>query len=160
MQKTLTAIATLTLAIAAVPALAADQPMRSSAVTVPIAQQNGSSQTGTATLTPTADGKGTKVDIELKGEPDGATEPAHIHLGTCSKLDPAPKYPLSSIVGGKSASTVDVPLAQLQASPLAINVHQSAAALQTYVACGNIPASTTSAPAPPAMPAGAPSPGY
>src|SRR5271165_1715216 len=106
------------------------------------ADQNGSNQTGVATLTPTSDGK-TKVDISLKGEPDGAVEPAHIHKGPCKTLNPKPSYPLTAVTGGKSSTVVDVSLAQLQAGTMAINIHESAAAIQTYVACGDIPSSAT-----------------
>ncbi|HME82575.1 MAG TPA: hypothetical protein VKF82_10910 [Candidatus Eremiobacteraceae bacterium] len=138
MKRALLPAAAVIIAVAAWPAFA-DQ---MGSVTVPIAAQNGSNQTGVATLTPTSDGK-TKVDISLKGEPDGAVEPAHIHKGPCKTLNPKPSYPLTAVTGGKSSTVVDVSLAQLQAGTMAINIHESAAAIQTYVACGDIPSSAT-----------------
>lgn len=138
MKKALVLVAAVMLAVAAWPALA-DQ---TNSVMVPIQAQNGSGQAGVATLTPTSDGK-TKVDIALKGEPDGAVEPAHIHKGPCKTLNPKPSYPLTAISGGKSSTVVDVPISQLQAGTMAINVHESAAAIQNYVACGDIPSGSS-----------------
>jgi Cu/Zn superoxide dismutase len=129
---------TLAAVIAAWPAMA-DQSSQAVSVQVPIAAQNGSNQTGVATLTPTSDNK-TRVDITITGEPDGASEPAHIHKGPCKSLDPKPTYPLTVVAAGKSTTVLDVPLSQLQTGSLAINLHESASALQNYVACGNIPA--------------------
>ena len=65
-------------------------------------------------------------------------EPAHIHSGTCSNLNPAPKYPLTSVVNGISETTVDASIATLTAGGLAVNVHKSADDLKDYVACGNL----------------------
>jgi Cu/Zn superoxide dismutase len=138
MKRALISVVAAMVAVAAWPALA-DQ---TNSVTVPIQAQNGSNQTGVATLTPTSDGK-TKVDIAIKGEPDGAVEPAHIHKGPCKTLNPKPTYPLTAVTGGKSSSVVDAPLSQLQAGTMAINVHESAAAIQNYVACGDIPAAAS-----------------
>ena len=43
------------------------------------------------------------------------------------------------MVGGKSNTTIKgVTVAQLLASPNAVNVHKSATEIPTYVACGNI----------------------
>ena len=148
MIKSISALAVALLASAGAVTLAtaAAAPPTSAAgsVTVPIAQQSNSAQTGTATLTSTSDGK-TQVMIALNGEPNGASEPAHIHVGTCKNLNPKPAYPLNDIVAGKSTTVVNVPLATLQSSPFAINAHQSTTNLGTYVACGNIPATTNGA---------------
>jgi len=138
MRTTLSALVAIATAMAAWPAMA-DQPSQPGSVQVPIAALNGSNQTGVATLTPTSDNK-TRVDITITGEPDGANEPAHIHKGPCNTLDPKPTYPLTSVAAGKSTTVVDAPLSQLQTGSLAINLHESGSALQTYVACGNIPA--------------------
>ncbi|HEX5477188.1 MAG TPA: hypothetical protein VFX09_04970 [Burkholderiales bacterium] len=124
--------ATSSLALAAVP-------MRP--VHVKIGQENKSGETGTATLTP--EGDGTRVVISLNGAPQGVAQPAHIHQGTCKKLNPQPKYGLENVVDGKSTTVVPVSEKVLLASKhLAINVHKSADDLKTYVACGNINAST------------------
>jgi hypothetical protein len=118
-------------------AASAQGSMMPQTVTVPISAQNGSGETGTATLAQS--GADVTVTIALTGA--GADpEPAHIHTGTCSNLNPAPMYPLSNVVNGNSVSTVKgVSLASLQTGAFAINVHKSTADLKTYVACGNIP---------------------
>lgn len=108
-------------------------------VTVTLSAQNNSGETGTAELTDMGGGK-TKVVIMLKGQPAGVAQPAHIHEGTCSSLNPTPKYPLTAVSNGKSESTVNVALADLMAKPFAINVHKSAQEVSVYVACGNITA--------------------
>lgn len=87
-----------------------------------------------------------------------AGHPAHIHEGTCDSLNPAPAYPLADValpedgVGtpapmGRmaerhevetSSTVVPVALEDLLASPHAINIHQSAEQIDTYIACGEI----------------------
>ena len=105
-------------------------------VTVPIHAQNKSGESGSAKLTP--EGDGTKVEISLKGAGQAGSQPAHIHDGSCKKLDPKPKYGLSNVENGKSSTTVPVKLDELTGGNLAINVHKSAQDLKTYVACGDI----------------------
>lgn len=106
------------------------------AVTVDLGEQNGSGQTGTATLTPMGDGK-VRVTIELSNPP-ADPQPAHIHKGTCAELDPTPAFPLESVQGGASDTEVEVSLEDLQGAAYAVNVHKSETEAQTYVACGNI----------------------
>jgi len=107
-------------------------------VTVVMKAQNGSGESGTATLTPLDAGR-TRVVIGIKGENTTGKQPAHIHMGTCAKLNPAPKYPLKDVVLGKSNTIVDVPIETITTGGMAINVHESAANLKKYVACGDIP---------------------
>jgi hypothetical protein len=97
--------------------------------------QNGSGEYGTVALKPR--GSKTVVEIHLVGAPSFA-QPAHIHPGTCAKLNPAPKYPLTSLVDGISETSVDQPIAALMSGGFAVNVHKSASDLKDYVACGNI----------------------
>lgn len=105
-------------------------------LTLAMAPQNGSNESGTATLTQT--GKDVQVAIDLQNAP-AAAQPAHIHPGTCAKLDPAPKYPLSNVVNGKSMTTVkNVTLSDIAGGSFAINVHKSTDDLKTYVSCGDI----------------------
>lgn len=109
----------------------------SKAVTVPIAQQNDSKESGTATLT--QNGKDVVVVLALDGAGAGP-QPVHVHTGTCADLNPAPKYPLTNLVDGKSTTTLKgMTLADLQTGGFAINVHKSTDDLKTYVACGDIP---------------------
>jgi hypothetical protein len=106
--------------------------------TVKIGAQNGSGQTGTATIV--NKGSGVLVTVTVNNEPKGASEPTHIHLGTCSKLNPAPWKPLSNTVNGVSITTVpNLSVAQLTGkTKYAINLHKSLAMLKVYVACGGI----------------------
>ncbi|HEV2642870.1 MAG TPA: hypothetical protein VGT98_09195, partial [Candidatus Elarobacter sp.] len=68
-------------------------------------------------------------------------QPAHIHKGTCEKLDPKPTYPLKSAHDGQSETVIEgVTLAQLQKAPYAINVHKSTKEIPVYVSCGNLAA--------------------
>ena len=105
-------------------------------VKVDLHQQSKSGETGTATLTPMGDQ--TKVELSIKGGPKGVAQPAHIHEGSCAKLDPKPKHGLENVTDGKSTTTVPVSLAELTKGQLAIIVHKSAEDLKTYVACGDI----------------------
>ena len=108
-------------------------------VTVDLAGQNGSGESGRATLT--ADGDQTKVVLDVRNPSAtmaAAPQPAHIHKGSCAKLDPTPLYALADVKDGKSISTVDAKLDDLRNGAFAINVHKSAAEIKTYVACGDI----------------------
>lgn len=99
--------------------------------------QNGSKQNGTATIKGAPGGVWVKVSVF--NEPKGASEPAHIHAGTCQKLNPAPWKPLNPLVNGTSTTTVKgISVDQLKHGAYAINVHASAANLKKYVSCGGI----------------------
>ncbi len=109
----------------------------SNEITIHLNQQSASGESGTATLT--AAGNQTKVAVNLTGQPAGADQPSHIHEGSCTNLNPAPKYPLTDIKDGKSETTVNASLSELTRENYAINVHKSASELTTYVACGDLP---------------------
>ncbi|MGB8965134.1 MAG: hypothetical protein WCB99_05795 [Candidatus Cybelea sp.] len=111
-----------------------------STLKVTLDAQNGSGETGTATLTQV--GSDVQVVIALKGAPTTA-QPAHIHNGVCSDLGGV-VHPLSNVVNGSSTTTVKgVTIDGLLKQTSAINVHESAANLGKYVACGNITAPTS-----------------
>ena len=105
-------------------------------LTVKLDEQNGSGESGTATLT--GEGASTKVVLELENPASPDPQPAHIHKGTCAELDPTPAYPLTNVEDGKSETTVNVALDELEAGEFAINVHKSEPEIKTYVSCGNI----------------------
>lgn len=108
-----------------------------SMVSVPMHAQNGSGQNGTATLQ--QQGPNLVVTISVTNG-SSTPQPAHIHDGPCAHLNPAPEYPLSNVVNGRSTTTLkNVSLAKLEAAPYAINVHKSAAELKVYTSCGDIP---------------------
>lgn len=109
--------------------------------TIKLNEQNGSGENGSATLTD-ANGGGVTVVISLSGAPASA-QPAHIHDGTCADLKGV-AYPLKDVVNGSSTTTVPgTTVAALMAKPYAINVHESAANLGRYVACGDLTAASS-----------------
>ena len=105
-------------------------------LTIPLAAQNGSGENGTATLTP--EGSKTKVVIDMSGAPEGSVQPAHIHDGTCAKLDKTPKWPLEALKDGKSTTLVPATMSEIMQQKTAINIHKSATELKDYMACGEI----------------------
>jgi Cu/Zn superoxide dismutase len=104
-------------------------------ITVKLAPQSSSGESGTATLTKAGD-KQTKVVLSVSGAPADA-QPTHIHKGSCANLDPKPAFPLSPVTGGKSETVVNASLEDLEKG-YAINGHKSAQDLKTYVFCGDI----------------------
>lgn len=107
-------------------------------VPVSLSAQNGSGEDGTATLVQGDDGTLT-VTISLKNG-TSAPQPAHIHTGTCAKMDGV-AYGLTNVVSGQSTTVLKgVTLASLQTGAFTINVHKSADDMGTYVSCGTIPA--------------------
>jgi Cu/Zn superoxide dismutase len=108
-------------------------------ITVTLAEQNDSAESGTAILT--AEGNQTKVVLDLQSKSATAAaqpQPAHIHKGSCAKLDPTPAYGLMDVKAGTSTSTVDAKLDALRSGSFAINVHKSANEIKNYVACGDV----------------------
>jgi hypothetical protein len=106
------------------------------AMTVQIAAQNNSGLKGTATLTP--EGDKTRVVLQLSGDTASTPMPAHIHDGTCAKIDAKPKWPLENVVNGRSTTLVAASVDTILKGDTAINVHKSAADMKTYVACGDL----------------------
>jgi hypothetical protein len=110
-------------------------------IEVPLEEQNGSAQSGTAILTAMGDRTRVVLDVQSRSATPGASrQPAHIHKGTCEKLDPTPAYGLNDVEAGTSTSTVDVNLDDLIDDEVVINVHESAENVDRYVACGIISA--------------------
>lgn len=106
------------------------------AVSVKLEAQNNSGQNGIASLTP--EGDTTRVVIEIPSMPAGVSQPAHVHLGRCGKLNKAPKWRLEDVKGGRSVTVVPVPLDVILKDKSAINVHKSAAEMHSHVSCGDI----------------------
>lgn len=103
--------------------------------TIQLSEQNASGEMGTATLVE-KDGK-VVVTLSVNNAPSTA-QPAHIHVGTCADIG-AVKYPLTNVMNGMSETIIDTTLANLMSQgELAINVHKSTAALNLYVACGDL----------------------
>jgi hypothetical protein len=110
-------------------------------IEVPLEEENGSAESGTATLTAVGDQTRVVLDIQSRSAtPVAPKQPAHIHGGTCDELDPTPAYGLNDVRAGTSTSTVDVKLDDLIDETVVINVHESAENVERYVACGVISA--------------------
>ena len=124
------------------PAAGNSQAATGSGMTVVLAEENKSGESGTATLSE-ANGK-TTVTIALTGFTKDVVQPAHIHVGACPGVG-AVKYPLTSVVNGSSVTELTATLADLsQNLPLAINVHKTAAEITSYTACGALSAGPAS----------------
>jgi hypothetical protein len=106
-------------------------------LTVKLYPQNKSGETATAVLHQV--GPDLVVTVKTDGGPD-LPQPIHIHEGTCAKLNPAPKYPLTTLQGGTSTTTLKgISLMDLENGDYAINIHHSTSDIPTYYACGDIP---------------------
>jgi plastocyanin len=100
---------------------------------------------------------GGPTGVAQSQEAEPPAHPAHVHAGTCAELDPSPAFPLadvspvpegteasepagaeSGIPVEQSLTTIEVSLDELLADPYAINVHESADNLDSYLACGDI----------------------
>lgn len=111
--------------------------MSGSVINVNMGAMNGSKQDGSASVT--QKGKTLSVAVHVFNEPKGASEPAHIHKGTCKKLDPVPYRSLSNVVNGTSNTTVTgLSIAEIKKGHFAINVHKSLKDLKVYVSCGDL----------------------
>jgi hypothetical protein len=112
-------------------------PTKTGGVVVQLREQNGSGESGTATIVGWP--KKAEIFVELNGAPSTA-QPAHIHIGSCDRLD-VPRYKINDVVDGKSYTD----LGRLDRLPgdedveYAINVHESYDEIDTYVACGDLP---------------------
>lgn len=87
----------------------------------------------------------------------GHDHPVHIHLGSCDNLDPNPTFMLTDITAPaaaessgpaaipveESVTTVDATLDDLRTGGYAINAHESAENIGTYIACGNLTSAAT-----------------
>ncbi len=135
MRSTFVAMTCLGFCVASGASLRAETQVAGSLVYRAVAQ-NGSHENGTVALKPR--GANTDVEIHLLNAPKGVSQPAHIHAGTCKSLDPVPKYPLEPVLDGTSDGVVHVSIATLLKSPMAVNVHASAANAKTYVACADL----------------------
>jgi hypothetical protein len=100
-------------------------------------EQNGSAQSGTATLTAVDDDR-TRISVEVSNPPQ-APQPSHVHPGSCDDLGP-PVAPLSNVVAGRAETVVDLSLEELRTGELVVHAHKSAQEYDTSVACARIPA--------------------
>ncbi|MDQ2871662.1 MAG: CHRD domain-containing protein [Candidatus Eremiobacteraeota bacterium] len=110
--------------------------MAKTTLNINMGEQNKSKQNGTAMLK--QQGANIMVKVSVYNEPKGASEMAHIHKGTCQKLNPTPYKPLKNVMNGTSTSTITgMTIDQLKDGHYAVNVHD-AKNPKRYVSCGNI----------------------
>ena len=98
--------------------------------------EGGSGENGTVALKPL--GQQTAVEVHVVNVPAGVSQTVHIHEGTCAKVAPQVKYPLSPVIDGTSESIIDVPLDKLLATPLVVHVHRTYKQERSSVACASI----------------------
>ena len=103
--------------------------------TITLRTLNDSGVTGTVSFTDLGGKTGVDVEVIPAGNLD---MPAHIHPGTCDNLTPQPKFPLENVKNGASKTVVPVPIDELFAGNLAVNIHHSNDDLKTYTACVDI----------------------
>ena len=103
-----------------------------------------------ALLTLAALASGSVAQTPVSGGGD-ESHPAHIHAGTCEALGEV-VVPLADVAqvegeqaGASTATTpkislnlIDMPIDELLAGEFAVNIHQSADEIDTYIACGDI----------------------
>jgi len=105
-------------------------------LTINLYAQNRPAETGTATLEQLPGG--VKIVVKMAGGQNG-TQPVHIHTGTCAKLNPVPTYTLTNIVHGSSTTTLSgIDLGDLLKGNYVIDIHESSADIEKYVACAAI----------------------
>lgn len=107
-------------------------------VTFRMHSQNRSGENGSTTLTDLGGGQ-TRVVVHVLNENTTGEQPAHIHPGSCKRLNPVPRYVLHDVVLGHSNTVVDVPMDKLLGGHWSVNVHESKENLKKYVSCGTIP---------------------
>jgi hypothetical protein len=107
-------------------------------LTVDLAAEEGSDQSGTATLT--AMDERTEVVVKVSpGPAEDDPQPLHIHFGTCGANLGNVRHVLSNVVAGESVTLVDEKLSSLRDGNSAINLHKSSDAIPIYKSCGGIP---------------------
>jgi hypothetical protein len=125
------------------------------AITVPLAPPPEGGRAYTATLTDAAGGR-TRVEIRIDQVVRDEHTPAgdftaRLQAGTCAAPDQARIFPLTNVREGYSLTELDVPFAQLAATPHAIVIDRAPDDPKgPYLACGALP-TTAAAAEPPAQ---------
>ena len=101
-----------------------------------LTEQNGSGQSGTATLTGLSNER-TRIVMELSNAP-AVPQPAHVHPGPCDDLGD-PVAGLTNVVAGRSETTVPLSFAELRRGGLVVHAHKSEREFSISVACAPIP---------------------
>lgn len=108
------------------------------AVVVSMGPGRNGSQTGAAILT--GRGDQTEVVMDIQPGPSGIQQPAFIHEAPCPNVG-AVRFPLNSVINGKSTTLLSIQLRELLNGQYAINVHQGPGVdINLYISCGVVPA--------------------
>jgi hypothetical protein len=97
----------------------------------------------TATATAVRTAGSTSVQIDVRGAEPGAEHPWHVHEGTCESGgpivgDPARYQPVRIGAAGRALANAVLDVEIEGGRPYHVNVHRSAAALATVIACGDL----------------------
>jgi hypothetical protein len=108
-----------------------------------IAGKGDAKTTGTGMMMATADGAGTEVTIELKGETPSVVRPWHVHVGSCAKgggvFGGGRAYtPVTVDDKGTGSSKATLMVALPDTGSYHVNVHESSANMSNIVACGDL----------------------
>jgi hypothetical protein len=106
------------------------------ALRLELGEQNGSGQSGTATLT-AVDDERTRIVMDLSNPPS-VPQPAHVHPGPCDDLGD-PVAGLANVVRGRSETTVPLSFTELRRGDLVVHAHKSEKEYSISVACAPIP---------------------
>lgn len=126
---------------------AAETAGTSAPMTVSLATENASGQTGTATLQPGGDTFEVHLEVAPPKKFKGEYQHAHVHDVTCAEYRKIQGFDaqlgtvvdeLNDLEDGESTSTVYAPLAKRATGAYSINVHEQNDPY-TVVACGDIP---------------------
>ena len=111
-------------------------PAQHAVLVLPLFERNASGKLVVAVLT----AQGDRTDVVMTDRPIsyGAVQPAHIYTGTCDRVGGV-VYALQGALDGSSTTTLNASLDKLQQGTYVINMHESAARISNYIACGAIP---------------------
>ena len=109
----------------------------SSSLTLRLAELGGSGQSGSAVLVALGSETNVVVTVSVSPGGPGVGQPLHIHSGTCEDLGGV-DFPLTTLLNGRSESTIAVSLQTLLDGRFAVNLHESGSNAGNFVSCGGI----------------------
>jgi superoxide dismutase, Cu-Zn family len=123
-------------------AVAMTTPASSWTTTLAPATEASGAIAGTAELDSTGPAQ-SKATVSIRGDQPGAIRPWHVHHGRCGQggavLGSASEYPPIKVgPDGTGSATASLDVATPATGDYLVNVHASAADLQTIVACGDL----------------------
>ena len=104
-------------------------------VSVEIPDKNGSGIYGTADVTRISDTR-SKIDVSMGGALPEGDVPAYVITGGCSSFEPQVAAELEPVLGGRSSTDVEIPIADITTGSYAVAVGSTDP--MKYVACGDL----------------------